>query len=82
MNANEQAAAMVCGLMRFDPSDRFRQGYSFANALNAVAEHPDFEEEMKRPINLATVAEFALSEIIRNIEWYPNATDAVKAIRA
>jgi hypothetical protein len=82
MDEYKRIAEIVLGLMAHDPANPYRQGYSFANALNAVADHPDYRDSVEDPLGLAIVAEFALQGILLNREQYPEATMSVRRIDA
>jgi hypothetical protein len=59
-------ADMVVGLMRHDPSDPYRQGYKFGNALLAVANIRELTAS-----EVALAAEKALKVIIDHPEQFP-----------
>lgn len=65
LNKLRVSSNLALALMADDPNDPYRQGYTFANALNAVAESHDLDR-----LEAAIVAEQMALEIARNPRDY------------
>lgn len=70
------AVSQALGLMRDNPLDPLRQGYTFANALNAIAEYHDLdriEEAIVAEQMAKAIANDPMSYSIFNPDPIPNA---------